>query len=519
MGTLSGNAEGTEITTGLRRVVSIWGSFTWGYADVGADVYVALGLVAMAAQGATPLAFAITGAVYMLIGLAYTELASTYPVAGGGQYYTLRGLGDIFGFTAGWALLLDFTIDVSLFALSTAGYINFFFPGLQHQPWLAIEGLVVVVFLASVNLRGIRESSWLNEVIGAVDMVSESTIILFGFLFAFNPSFFAHQFVTQFPSTHDFLYGASIAIISFVGLESISQAAEETLRPATVVPRTSLALIFTVVIYALSFSTLGLGVLPWQVIAQNQGDPIAVLAHHIPFIGFIAGPFTALLAATLVLASTNTGIMGYSRITWSMSKLGLLPQWFSALHSKFRTPYRTIIVFSSLAALQIVLASLSSNAYDTLGNMYAFGAVSGYVLVMISLIRLRFLDPDSPRAYKTPLNLKVTYRGDTVEVPVLGIVGLIGTVAIWVLVMWTHAIGRIAGPAWLVIGWAFYFYHRRRAGLPLLGTVARDWETEQREVLRSAGEHRLLRQYEAALARRQARQAAKVSQEEAGGDE
>ena len=479
-------------------------------------MYVALGLVAMAAQGATPLAFAVTGAVYMLIGLAYTELASTYPVAGGGQYYTLRGLGDIFGFTAGWALLLDFTIDVSLFALATAGYINFFFPSLQRQPWLAIEGLVIVLFLVLINLRGIRESSWLNELVGAVDMISESTIILFGFLFAFNPSFFTHQFLTQFPSPHDFLYGASIAIISFVGLESISQAAEETLRPATVVPRTSLALIFTVLIYALSFSTLGLGVLPWQVIAQNQGDPIAVLAHHIPFIGFIAGPFTAVLAATLILASTNTGIMGYSRITWSMSKLGLLPEWFSAVHPRFRTPYRTIIVFSSLAALQIILASLSPNAYDTLGNMYAFGAVSGYVLVMISLIRLRFLDPDSPRPYKTPLNVKVRYRGDTVELPVLGVIGLLGTVAIWILVMWTHAIGRIAGPAWLMLGWAYYLYYRKKAGLPLFGTVARDWEEEQRHVLRSAGETRLLREYEAALARRRARMASRAESGEAG---
>ena len=78
----------------LRRDVSVWGSYMWGYADVGADIYTALGIVTLAALGLTPLAFLLAGTVYALVGLCYAELASAYPVAGGGQYFTLRGLGD-----------------------------------------------------------------------------------------------------------------------------------------------------------------------------------------------------------------------------------------------------------------------------------------------------------------------------------------------------------------------------------------------------------------------------------------
>jgi len=86
----------------LRREVTVWGvRFVGGYADVGADVYVALGLVMAAAQGATPLAFAIAGIVYIFVGLAYTEMASAYPIAGGGQYFTLRGLGRFLGISGG----------------------------------------------------------------------------------------------------------------------------------------------------------------------------------------------------------------------------------------------------------------------------------------------------------------------------------------------------------------------------------------------------------------------------------
>lgn len=173
---------------GLRRAVGVWGSFTWGYADVGADVYVALGIVMAAAQGATNVAFLFAGLVYVMVGLAYTELAAAYPMAGGGQFYVLRGLGDFWGFVAGWAVLLDFTIDIALFALASAGYINFFFPVLnQHvnvnllglslpgvQPILILETTILVVFLTTLNILGVRESTRFNEILGALDVISES---------------------------------------------------------------------------------------------------------------------------------------------------------------------------------------------------------------------------------------------------------------------------------------------------------------------------------------------------------
>src|SRR5258708_33488855 len=87
----------------------------WGHADVGADIYVALGIVALAALGFTPLAFLAAGLVYAMVGLCYAELASAYPVAGGGQYFALRGLGDLWGFVAGSALFLGYTNGIAPF--------------------------------------------------------------------------------------------------------------------------------------------------------------------------------------------------------------------------------------------------------------------------------------------------------------------------------------------------------------------------------------------------------------------
>jgi APA family basic amino acid/polyamine antiporter len=498
----------------LRRDVTIWGSYMWGYADVGADIYAALGIVIAAAQGMAPLAFAMAGLVYVMIGLAFTELSSSYPVAGGGQYYSLRGLGDFWGFIAGTGLLLDYTIDIALFAVAATGYINFFVPLIREyrvtwgpfvgiNPLWCLEAIVAIVALTALNLRGVRESSRFNEVLGAFDLVIESSIIVTGFMFAWQPELLAYQWQFEAPTLMQFLYGASLAIISFVGLESISQAAQETRRPATIIPRTSLTLIFTVLIYAMSFSTLSLGVLPWRAIAVREGDPIAALASHIPYIGIIAGPLTAMLGATILLTSSNSGVMGASRLIFSMSHFHLVSDWFNKVQPRFRTPINAIVAFSGVSIVLTLFSFLTPRAMDTLGNLYAFGATLGYTLVFLSLIRLRFLDPYSPRPYKVPGNLKWKRKdGSVVEVPVIGFIGLAGVFSIWLTVMITHDIGRIFGPLWILVCVVYYIVFRRRNGLPVRGSIPHDWEKEQVDVLTSAEEYEMVEQYKQSLVQR-----------------
>ncbi len=510
-------ANVSEESHGLRRAVGVWGSYTWGYADVGADVYVALGIVMLAAQGATNVAFLFAGLVYVMVGLAYTELAAAYPMAGGGQFYVLRGLGDFWGFVAGWAVLLDFTIDISLFALASAGYINFFIPALNThvdihllglslpgvQPFLILEATFLVVMLTLLNILGVRESSRFNEILGALDIVSESAILFIGFLFAFNPTFLIHQMTTSWPDPFHLAYGASLAIISFVGLESISQASQETIRPAKVVPRTSIALILTVLIYALAFSNLSLGMLPWQSVAQHTGDPIAWLASHIPFLGLFVGPYVAMLGATLLLISSNSGVFGASRITYSMARFDLLPRWFAKVHPKFRTPIRTLIVFSGIALLELWLAGLSPNAYDVLGNMYAFGAATAYMLVFVSLLVLRFIDPWTPRPFKVPLNIRIRGKdGETRLLPIVGVLGFLGISSILFLVVLTHSIGRIAGPTWIIGGLLIYTWYRRHKKLPARKSLKRNWEKEQLLVYEDAGEYDMADEYRENLERK-----------------
>ncbi len=494
----------------LRRQVTVWGSFCWGYADVGADVYVALGLVIAAAQGATPLAFAIAGIVYVFVGLAHTELAAAYPVAGGGQYFAFRGMGDFWGVVTGAALMLDYTVDIALFAMASAGYVNFFCPAIRnfavdvgpfHQVnliWLA-ESMCFIFCLIVLNIKGIRESSLFNEILGMLDMAMETSIIALGFGFAWRPELFLHQWHGAFPPTRQILYAVSIAVISFVGLESVSQAAQETIRPGTVIPRTSLALIVVVLLFAMAFPVVSLGILPWQDLASREGDPVAHLASQLPYIGFLAGPIAALLAATIVLISANTGVMGCSRLAYSMSEMGLIGKWLSHVHPKYQTPIRAITVFAGVAALEAVFGFMTGRkALETMADMYAFGAMTAYLLASMALVALRIREPRTPRAYRVPFNFH--WRG--MDIPIPGILAIVGTAGMIVIVLWTHAVARVLGPLWVLAWVAYYIWHRHRNGLPVFRSTQHDWDADQLEILADTGEWELYEQFKIEVERK-----------------
>ncbi len=519
----------------LRRAVTPWGSFSWGYSDVGADIFIGLGLVLAYAAGASNVAFLFAGLVYVCIGLAYTELAAAYPVAGGGQYFVLRGLGDFFGFVAGWAILLDFTIDITLFAWSSVDYLSQLLPPLlaSIHPWTHfLFVLVLIGLLCVLNVIGVRESTAFQGTVAAVDVLSETLILCFGFLFAFQPQILIHTMNTAWPSTFALMQGTSLAIISFVGLESISQAAQETQRPASVIPRTSVVLILTILIYAVGYSNLALGMQLWHPLhdvhghamafwqlfpgnGDNQGKSVALLSAQIPYYGTLAQYYVPVLGAILLLISANSGVFGSSRIAYSMSTSKLLPSVFQRIHARFRTPATSIFTFCGLAVVVLIFAALpqldhgARAVYDRLfhgedgvtflGDLYAFGAATSYSFVFIALIALRLADPMTPRKFKIPFNIPMRFRGERVEFPIIAVIGFVGIFSILIFTLITHDIGRIAGPGWVIAGIALYFLYRVRKRLPVFRSQAHDWRTAQTQILRNAGELEVMDEYHANL--------------------
>jgi APA family basic amino acid/polyamine antiporter len=201
-------------------------------------------------------------------------------------------------------------------------------------------------------------------------------------------------------------------------------------------------------------------------------------------------------------------VFGASRIAYAMSRSRLLPAFFEQVHRRYRTPAVSIIIFCSIAVVVLFFAALPSldpgaqALYNrlfrgeagivVLGDLYAFGAATSYSFVFIALIALRFRDPLSPRKFKIPLNIPLTFRGERVFFPIVGVIGFLGIFSILIDTMITHEIGRVAGPTWLILGLVGYLVYRKRIGRPLFRSHPQDWHSQQVTILKDAGELELM---------------------------
>jgi APA family basic amino acid/polyamine antiporter len=459
----SRNESGREIVYGppaLKRSIGVWGSFCMGYADVGADIYIALGIITVFAAAASPIAFGLAAIAYVCTGLCYAELGSTYPVAGGAQVFSFRAFGGLLGFLAGWGLMLGYTVCITFFALAATGYLGFFYPILHKNPYYGLTSIALIISLTAINLLGIRLSSALNEFIVAVNLVSGSLILVAGFIFAFNLDLWLSQikFGVE-PTWNSLIYATSLAMASYIGIESISQAAEETKDPRKVIPKATIAAVVAVPAFALGFSTLSVGILPWRRIAENVENPLVYVASQVfsrfsPSASSLAALWVAFLGFSICYVSSNTGLIGVSRVTFSMARLRLLPPELSVIHPKYRTPFLALIAFSSIACLLILIniALPSAMMLEVIADTYNFGALVAYMLVNLSLIALRNKDKNGERPWKVPLSKSI----GSFELPILPVIGFATCLFLWAVMITWHEKGRLFGSLWFMIGLLFY---------------------------------------------------------------
>lgn len=451
-----------------------------GFADVGADIFIALGVIASFAGVASPIALLLAAITYVSTGLCYAELATAFPVAGGGHFYTLKAFGRIHGFVAGWGLMLDYTIDVALFALATVGYLGYAlvnFAGnntLLLAPNYAIASIILIILLVILNVIGIRQSSRLNEVVVLVSLITVGIFFLFGLPYVFfsgrvlnwlnelSYSFKSGLFGFNGQGFFAFAYAVSLASASYIGIESISQAAEETKRPDLTIPRATKYAIIMVIIVAVMLSFLSVTIVPWQDVANNAQAPAVPVAQRLPFIGPYFAIWVSLIGALISYVSTNTGIIGVSRVTYSMGKLSLMPKRFSKISFRYRTPYVTIIIFSIVACLILILnLTLPSNLLlELVASLYNFGALIAYMYVNLSAIILRIKFPEK-RRWKMPLNFKINYKQREYEVSAIPFVGFLSSVVVWVFIVGLHTMARIIGTVWFIAGMILYLCYTR----------------------------------------------------------
>jgi len=462
---------------------------------IGTGIFV---LTAAGAQKAGPglmLAFAIAGLICITAALCYAEISSMIPVAGSAYTYSYASMGEILAWTVGWALIMEYAIAAAAVSVGWSGYFSGTilseFMGVSLPPWLAagplafggapgglinLPALVIALLVTGLLVIGTSESAKFNAVLVLIKVVALTAFIALTFS---SPEFDTAKFNPFLPAGVFGQWGLGVGAVgaaatiffAYVGFDSVSTAAEETINPQRNVPIGLIgSLLFCTVFYIL-VAAGAIGTLGGQPIMGPNGIPFPAgseelarqcalpehaealvcsneaLAHVLRTIGFSSVGNMLGVAAFLALPSVILVLIyGQTRIFFVMSRDGLLPEKLSTVHPKFRTPHIVTMVTGGIVAVGAAFFPVGQLAdISNAGTLYAF------MMVGIALLVLRRRDAGRHRHFRVP--------------------------AAWLIVPFTIAgcvflfvnlpfVAMLFLPGWGILGLLIYFgYSRSRSHL------------------------------------------------------
>src|SRR5467141_2142099 len=472
--------------TKLPRTLGAPALFAASYGNVGSSIYYALGVTAAFALGLTPLALILAGFIFITTALNYPEGTAALPHAGGSSSFARRAFNDPIGFIVGWVQLLNYMATVSIssyFAISYLGvfgkYVPLFAEFKTNEPLHVGATVVIIAFLIVINIIGIQESSALNLVLALTDLITQFALVILGIFFLLNIDVVLRNIHWGLaPTWGSFLASISIAMVTYTGIETISNLSEEARNPGRSVPRATYAVIVAVLFVAAFLPTIGLSVFPvhldhgmyiTDLATQYKADPVAgiVLGFNrvSATLAFWAGIWVGILAFTILLIATNAGLIGISRLSYSLAGAELLPRRFAFLHPKSKTPYVSIIVFGVLAAVLVLPGIVAgSKEIDLMGAVYSLAATFAFCSAHLSVMRLRFIEPALHRPYRMPGNVR--FGRDSI--PVLSVVGAIAIGTVFTQLMFQNiSNSTFIYLGWLVLGVISFVLYRNHRKQPL----------------------------------------------------
>jgi len=416
-------------------------------------------------MGATPVVLGIAGILFIFTALTYAEGTAMFPEAGGSASFARHGFNDLMGFTAGWALMLSYIVTISISAFTIPPYLGYFWEPFKDSPIIGTAvSMGIVLFLMGINIIGVKETSILNISAAIIDIATQVSLVVIGLILILIPNpniLFENMFAPgNWPTPSNLILGIALASIAYTGIETMSQMAEETKQPEKRVPRALIMMIFAVLVIFAGISLVSLSAMtPQELATVWSRDPVAGIADKLPIalISNILKPLIAILAGTILLIATNAGLMGISRLAFSLGNHKLVPSVFSRVHPRFKTPYISIILFSLVAILILVPAFFTTDVFKNIGALYAFGSLLAFMFAHASILSLRAKKPDLPRPFKLSWNLRIKGR----ELPISAIIGLAATTIIWVIILITQPYSRWIGIIWMAVGFVIYYLYRR----------------------------------------------------------
>jgi APA family basic amino acid/polyamine antiporter len=450
-------------------------------AIIGAGLFVrTAAAIADRAGPSVVLAFIVAGMGCAFAGLCYAEFASMIPVAGSAYTYSYATMGELVAWIIGWDLILEYAVGAATVAIAWSAYANRVLDwfGLRipyqwaHSPFehdinsgvhgiMNIPAVLILLVLTLLLIRGTKESAFINGIIVILKVSIVLLVIGIGWHFI-NPANHTPlipaptTYVTPQGITHSYggilgiLGAAGVVFFAYIGFDAVSTAAQEARNPKRDMPIGILgSLVICTILYVL-FSYVLSGVATVQDF-RTQGREASVafaITKYMPGYEWLSKSVTVAILAgfsSVILVM----LLGQSRVFYSMSRDGLVPKIFSDVHPKFRTPYKSNILFFLFTG--IFGAFIPE---DVVGEMTSIGTLFAFMLVCAGVWILRSSRPDLERAFRVP------------AVPVVSTLGIIVCGAMIYGLGWTNWMRLLV---WLVIGLIFYFSygkHHSRISTP-----------------------------------------------------
>jgi APA family basic amino acid/polyamine antiporter len=388
--------------------------------------------------------------------LCYAELASMIPIAGSAYTYAYTTLGEIFAWIIGWDLILEYAVSNMSVAVGFSAYFNVMcdylfgahLPAYLSEPAIVegrftgsvfnVPALLIVMLLSWILVRGVRESAGANNIMVAIK-IGAVLLFVIGAAHAVTASNL-HPFLPN--GLSGVLSGAAIVFFTYIGFDSVSTAAEECRDPQRNMP---IGIIGTLIVCTILYTCVAFvltGIVNWKTL--GNASPVA---NALEAVGMQKLRFTVTVGALLgMLSSLLVYQYGQARIWFAMSRDRLLPDMFSSVHKKFRTPH----ISTWVAGLAV---GVPAGIWDigTLADLSNIGTLFAFVIVSAGVVILRRTQPERPRAFRVPFSPLT---------PALSVLFCFGLMMGLPLATWIRFV------VWLGIGLCIYFaYSRKRSPL------------------------------------------------------
>jgi len=410
----------------LKRALGALNLTTLGIgAIIGTGIFVLTGTVAALNSGpAVVLSFTFAGVASIFAALCYSEFASLVPMAGSAYTYGYATLGELIAWIIGWDLILEYALGAVTVAIGWSGYVVSFLhdigisvpcalsaargaavtcaDGTTTTAIFNLPAVIIIALVTTLLVIGIKESANVNSVIVIIKVV---VVLLFivGAAHAINTANW-HPFIPPqtvkdgVPVAGEFGWsgvftGAAIVFFAYIGFDAVSTAAQEAKNPQKDMPIGIIGSLLICTILYILVSGIATGIMSYKEL--NVPDPIAVAADRAG-LGWMAtliklGAIAGLSSVILVM------LLGQSRVFYSMSRDGLLPQFVNKVHPKFQTPYITSIVTGIGVAFFAAILPIRDAA-----SLVSIGTLLAFVIVSVGILVLRVREPDLPRVFRTP---------------------------------------------------------------------------------------------------------------------